>query len=213
MIVVKYHAWEEEFAKLLGTIRARELAALWARSLTMVANGVVFFGAPVNLSSCAMTSSSTSANTVLTAQVITSVVTFLVHTTVLGKTLNAETAFTALALFNLLRGPLESFTDMIVNVLQASVSLNRLHDYLQEEESEKYTPRATFSDSFSSAPAPLIGFNENASFTWESREKALADPAVFRLKNLNVTFPVGCLSIIVGPGKCSIYIYGCSFSS
>lgn len=37
---------------------------------------------------------------------------------VLKRDLTAETAFTALALFNILRGPLEGFTDSAYNLYQ-----------------------------------------------------------------------------------------------
>jgi ABC-type multidrug transport system fused ATPase/permease subunit len=140
----------------------------------IVLNGIVFFGTPTAVA----------------------VATFLTHTKFLHRPLSAELAFTALALFQLLRGPFEAFTDMIVNVLQAYVSLKRIDEFLHEEETEKYvtlrSPRTS--------DDPLVGFNNDASFTWS--DVALAeDPTVFRIKNLNLTFPLERLSIITGPGS------------
>ena len=74
---------------MMALTRAKELDALWQRAITMVYSGILTFGAPV----------------------MVSVATFVFHTKYLGLDLTAETAFTALALFNILRGPLEGFTD------------------------------------------------------------------------------------------------------
>ncbi|GJN92324.1 hypothetical protein Rhopal_005354-T1 [Rhodotorula paludigena] len=116
--------------------------------------------------------------------ILVAVATFTVHT----KT------FTALALFTVLRGPLEGFTDMFVNVLQAHVSLKRLDSYLQEEETHKYTllqEPATSND-------PIVGF-VNGTFTWADVDKARDDPTVFRVSDLNLRFPEGKFSIVLGP--------------
>ena len=60
----------------------------------------------------------------------------------LHRDLTAETAFTALALFNILRGPLEMITDMVINILNAHVSLKRIDEFLSEEETEKYSGKS-----------------------------------------------------------------------
>lgn len=133
----------------------------------------------------------------------------------LHRDLNAETAFTALALFSVLRVPFEAFTDsksrtsssnfhktlncghlsVAVNVLQAHISLARISEFLEEEDTQKFTivrPPGSASD-------PVLGFTK-ASFTWSNEVDAIADTALFRVHDLNLNFPVGQLSIIVGPG-------------
>lgn len=110
--------------------------------------------------------------------------------------LTAETAFTALALFNVLRSPLEGFTDMFVNVLQAYVSLKRIDKFLDEEETAKYSVLREVAG----GDDPVIGFVD-ASFTWANEEKAREDPSVFRVSGLDFSFPENGLSIILGPGK------------
>ncbi|KAK4703719.1 hypothetical protein P7C70_g2503, partial [Phenoliferia sp. Uapishka_3] len=170
--IVKYFAWEPKFLEKMQETRDKELAALWARALTMVAGTLTTFGAPI----------------------IVSVATFVFHTKVLHRDLTAETAFTALALFNILRGPLEGVTDMVVNVLQAHVSLKRIDEFLQEQETAKYsTMRST-----ATGTEPVIGFVDG-SFTWSDEQLAKDDPSVFRIHDLNLEFPVGKLSIILGP--------------
>lgn len=91
---------------------------------------------------------------------------------------------------------------MFVNVLQAHVSLKRLDSYLQEEETHKYTllqESATSND-------PIVGF-VNGTFTWADVDKARDDPTVFRVSDLNLRFPEGKFSIVLGPGK---YLLPCS---
>jgi len=113
--------------------------------------------------------------------------------------LTAETAFTALALFNVLRSPLEGFTDMFVNVLQAYVSLKRIDKFLDEEETAKYSVLREVAGE----DDPVIGFVD-ATFTWANEEKAKEDPSVFRVSGLDFSFPENGLSIILGPGKFSL---------
>ena len=83
---------------------------------------------------------------------------------------------------------------MLVNVLQAHVSLKRIDELLAEEETAKYT----ILREPSSASDPTIGF-VGGEFTWSAEEEARADPSVFRIKDLSLNFPVGKLSIILGP--------------
>ncbi|KAL8276389.1 hypothetical protein RQP46_011187 [Phenoliferia psychrophenolica] len=169
---VKYFAWEGKFLEKMQITRDKELAQLWARALAMVAGNVLTSGAPI----------------------LVSVATFVFHTKILHRDLTAETAFTALALFNILSGPLKSFTDMLANILQAYVSLQRIDAFLTEEETAKYSViRAPTSGS-----DPRIGFS-NGTFTWSDEQVAVEDPSVFRIRNLNLNFPVGKLSLILGP--------------
>ncbi|KAM0753978.1 hypothetical protein T439DRAFT_342117 [Meredithblackwellia eburnea MCA 4105] len=170
--IVKYFAWERKFLEKMAETREKELSALWKRSQMMIVGGVVMFGSPVSVS----------------------VATFVFHTKILKRDLTAEIAFTSLALFNVLRSPLEGFTDMIVNILQAHVSLKRIDTFLAEEETAKYS----VIQEPSSIDDPVIGF-KNASFTWADEQLANDDPTVFRLHHLNLSFPVGQMSIVLGP--------------
>ncbi|GAA5893134.1 hypothetical protein JCM6882_003894 [Rhodosporidiobolus microsporus] len=177
--MVKYFAWERKFLEKMEQVRKKELGALWRRALATTFSGNLMFGTPV----------------------IVAVVTFTFHTKVMKEELTAEIAFTALALFNVLRSPLEGFTDMFVSVLQALVSLNRIDEYLHEEETHKYSVLAE-------PPSKdcKVGFVDG-SFTWAGEDEARENPNVFRLDKLNLRFPEGKLSIILGPvgsGKTTI---------
>lgn len=124
--------------------------------------------------------------------------TFLLSSVVMKAELTAETAFTALALFNVLRNPLEGFTDMFVNTLQALVSLRRIDDYLHEEETHKYSMLAEEPSAAAQARDVKVGI-VHGTFTWADEDEAREDPSVFRIKDVNVKFPEGKLSIVLGP--------------
>ncbi|KAK4050877.1 Transporter of the ATP-binding cassette (ABC) [Microbotryomycetes sp. JL201] len=170
--IVKYFAWEEKFAAKMNEARKKELRALWYRALTIVGGGVLSFASPV----------------------LISVATFVVHTKVRHLDLTAETAFTALALFNVLRGPMEMFTDMFVFALEAHISLKRIGKFLSEPESNKYSVLKAPS----AASDPTVGL-VNGNFAWVEPDQVSADPALFRLRDVNVTFPIGKLSLVLGP--------------
>lgn len=85
---------------------------------------------------------------------------------------------------------------MLVNVLQAHVSLKRIDEFLAEEETAKY---AVLREP-SSPEDPVIGF-VGGNFTWSDEQVAKDDNTVFRIHDLTLTFPVGKLSIVLGPGE------------
>ena len=87
--IVKFFAWERKFIDKMEIARKKELAAVWRRALAVTVGWNLTFGTPV----------------------LVGIVTFVTQTKVLHRPLTAETAFTALALFTVLRGPLEGFTD------------------------------------------------------------------------------------------------------
>lgn len=120
------------------------------------------------------------------------------HTKFLQRPLGTETAFPALALFNMLRSPLEALTDMSAHVLSAHVSTNRVQAFLQQAETEKYT---------NLTPSDKIGF-KNATLRHASGDDAPANDT-FTLKNLDFTFPKGELSLVagsVGSGKTTLLL-------
>ena len=78
---VKFFAWEGPFATRMRDVRTRELRVLCWYYILNVANGITFVGAPM----------------------LVTLATFGVHTTLFGRALTAEKAFTALAIFNTLR--------------------------------------------------------------------------------------------------------------
>lgn len=137
--------------------------------------------------------------------VLTTVVVFAVHTQVFHRPLSAEVAFASLAYFALLKDGLETIPNQLPSVLGALVSVRRINQYLEEDETTKYDQLLDFND-FGPQSHPYVGF-KNASFTYASDEQ-LAENTAFVLKDLSINFPPG-LSIIVGPvgsGKSSLLL-------
>lgn len=176
-------AWETTFSQRLNAIRSQELAVLRRRVLYMMLQMVSFRATPV----------------------LSTVIVFAVHTQIFGLPLSAEVAFASLAYFALLKDGLETLPNQLPAVLGALVSVKRISDYLQEDETTKYEQLLDYEE-FSSVSHPYVGF-ENASFTYSSDDQ-LAESSPFILKDLNISFPPG-LSIIVGPvgsGKSSLLL-------
>ncbi|CAN6663394.1 ATP-dependent bile acid permease [Trichomonascus vanleenenianus] len=182
--IIKYFAWEQKFADSVLSIREEELAVLRARYMFWAAGAALFFGAPV----------------------VITCLSFCSYTMIQGEVLTAPVAFTSLALFNIMRGPMDQLAFLLSGVLQAKVSLDRVIQFLSEGETDKYNQ---LSSSTPRGPnSPKIGF-ENASFSWLSASHAQRDSESFnfRLRDLNADFPVGKMSVIVGPtgsGKTSL---------
>ncbi|KAA1073985.1 hypothetical protein PGTUg99_028716 [Puccinia graminis f. sp. tritici] len=173
--VVKFFAWESNFLQKMQVLREAELVMLFKRLLVTIGESTVSFSVPI----------------------FVSIVTFYTHTKVLGKSLTAEEAFTALALFNVFRFPLSVLVGMISGLLQSYVSLKRIECFLNEKETEKYS---TLSVPRPEAGDPLVGF-KNATFTYDAKQED-AGPAIesstFKLCGLDFAFPEGKLSLIIG---------------
>lgn len=175
---VKFFAWEKSFEARMDETRRKELKVLRNRFGAYLLNTITFVGTPM----------------------LVTVVTFSFHTKVLKKPLDPETAFTSLSIFQLLKFPLEALPDLFVNVLSSLVSVKRIDQFLREEETEKYEQLLVDEDDDEDLgldlddSKPLVGF-QDASFTFES----LDNDNAFILKDLNLSFPEGKLSIIAGP--------------
>ncbi|KAE8269197.1 hypothetical protein A4X09_0g3134 [Tilletia walkeri] len=188
MKTVKFFAWEKSFEERMEATRAHELKMLRNRYLAWLAQFLTFFATPM----------------------LVATVTFTVHTRVLHQPLPAETAFTALALFGIMRQPLDQLPDMVVNVLSALTSVRRIDKFLREEETPKY--EQLLGAQHDRMPGdPVIGF-QDAIFTFAESEvpsasgngvasssTGSAEAESFSLRDLNLTFPVGELSLIGGP--------------
>ncbi|SPO28038.1 probable YBT1 - Vacuolar, ABC protein transporting bile acids [Ustilago trichophora] len=190
---VKFFAWERSFNARMDEARQRELHVLSLRYLAWLCNTFTYMGTPM-LVTCA---------------------TFGAHTKIFHQPLTAEKAFTALALFNTLRNPLDALPDMIVQILNSLVSVRRIDTYLREEETQKYQQLlrdeessdcgdADGSSSTDGTAAPAssasyrrLGF-EDASFTYVDDDSEV-DEGAFCLREINLRFPVGKLSIVAGP--------------
>ena len=181
--IIKYFAWEQRFGQIVNDKRRAELRALRNRYILWAFAATVWYGVPL-----LVTFSS-----------------FLLYTVVEKKDLIPSVAFTALSLFSILRIPLDQLADMIAHVQEAKVSVDRVEEFLNEDETEKYTQLLHEFDSKDGDP--IIGF-ENATFTWGGKDAETQDgSAAFRMIDLDIRFHPGRLNIVAGPtgsGKTSL---------
>ncbi|XP_071329266.1 ATP-binding cassette sub-family C member 3 isoform X2 [Trachinotus anak] len=166
--VLKLYAWENSFKEKVLAIRQKELNVL---------RKTAYLGA---LSTMAWTS----------APFLVALTTFAVYVTVdENNVLDAEKAFVSLSLFNILRFPLNMLPQVISSMVQASVSLKRIQNFLCHDELDpESVDRKNTATEFSVTVV-------NGKFTWTKE-----DPPV--LHNINVMVPQGSLLAVVGHVGC-----------
>ncbi|KAJ9657678.1 hypothetical protein H2201_008084 [Coniosporium apollinis] len=98
--------------------------------------------------------------------------------------LSASVAFTAIAILSQIEGTLGFVPELVANGLDAWVSVKRVQDYLNAPEKPQSTE-----------PGDSVSFKD-ATVSWPSDEEQSAD--AFVLRNLNLSFPNGHLSVISG---------------
>ncbi|KOS12408.1 atp-dependent bile acid permease [Malassezia pachydermatis] len=185
---VKFFAWEKPFETRMKETREKELRLLRTHFFFSILNHITFIGTPM----------------------LVTMATFGAHTLLFKEKLTAEKAFTALALFNTLRRPLADLPGMIHWLLSAIVSVRRINNYLIQEETHKY--EQLLGDDAQAAEAALhrtfkvIGF-DHASFTYGADNQDVESDGRFMLHDINCKFPVGKISVVIGPvgsGKTSL---------
>lgn len=181
--IIKYFAWEIRFGQIVNEKRRAELTALRNRYILWTAAATVWFGVPL----------------------LITFFSFMIYTLVEKKPLIPSVAFTALSLFSILRIPLDQLADMIAHVQECKVSVDRVEEFLNEEETEKYTQLST--NGKTESGSTMIGF-EKATLTWGSRDTAESgETKAFRMIDLSINFSIGKLNLVVGPtgaGKTSL---------
>jgi ABC-type multidrug transport system fused ATPase/permease subunit len=175
--IIKYFAWEDRFLGSVDEKRVVELRQLRNRYIIWTIAATIWSGAPV----------------------IITLLTFLVYTVVEKRDLIPSVAFTALSLFSLLRIPLDQLADMVAHVQESKVSVDRVEEYLNEPETDKYKQLGT--EKFDNDGEPVLGF-EKATLSWGGK-----DSDDFKMMDLDLRFKVGELNVIIGPtgsGKTSM---------
>ncbi|XP_062330079.1 ATP-binding cassette sub-family C member 3 isoform X3 [Osmerus eperlanus] len=166
--VLKLYAWENSFMDQVLAIRQKEL---------MVLKKTAYLG---SLSTMAWTS----------APFLVALTTFAVYVTVdENNILDAEKAFVSLSLFNILRFPLNMLPQVISSLVQASVSLKRIQNFLSHDELD---PESVDRANIASDCAVTV---VNGKFTWTKE-----DPPV--LHSISLMVPQGSLLAVVGHVGC-----------
>ncbi|KAK7757282.1 Transporter of the ATP-binding cassette (ABC) [Diatrype stigma] len=181
--IIKYFAWERRFGTIVDEKRDVELKALRTRYVIWSIAVAIWNTVPV----------------------VISFFSFLVYTKIEQKPLYPSVAFTAISLFLLLRVPLDQIGDMIAHVQEAKVSVDRVEEFLKEDETDKYEQLGA--DNIDENGNKVIGFRD-ATFIWGGKDAVADDGTMaFRLLDLNIDFKIGKLNIICGPtgsGKTSM---------
>ncbi|KAF2631314.1 hypothetical protein BU25DRAFT_361406 [Macroventuria anomochaeta] len=181
--IIKYFAWEQRFIGLVNEKRYVELKHLRRRYILWAIAATIWSGSPVFIT----------------------FLSFFVYTNVEHKALIPSVAFTALSLFQILRIPLDQLADMVAHVQESRVSVDRIEEYLNEPETEKYSQLTTKEKDENGQV--IIGFNKGT-FSWggkDMKDQAAAD--AFKLMDIDVKFKTGQLNVVVGPtgsGKTSL---------
>lgn len=181
--IIKYFAWEYRFSEIVDEKRKAELKALRRRYMIWAAAVAVWNTVPI----------------------LITFFSFLSYTLIEKKPLYPSVAFTAISLFMLLRFPLDQIGDMIAHVQESKVSIDRIEEFLNEEETSKFEQLGE--DNVDEDGNRVIGFRD-ATFIWGSKN-AIADDGsmAFRLLDMNIDFKIGKLNVITGPtgsGKTSL---------
>eukprot|EP00794_Sanderia_malayensis_P010896 gene10896-12055_t len=165
--VLKLYAWEESFLKKITNLRSKELKKLrsfmlW-KALTTFAFGCTPF--------------------------IVSLATFAVYV-LIGNELNAEKAFVAISLFNIVQFPMTILPDLVTRIIQVQVSTRRLTKFLLADELDGDNVL-----SISDKEDPVTLSVKHGSFTWDDKNS-------FMLKHINLEVKQGSLVAIVGQVGC-----------
>ncbi|XP_064415228.1 multidrug resistance-associated protein 1 isoform X2 [Latimeria chalumnae] len=167
--VLKLYAWELAFKDKVLEIRQQELQVLKKAAYLAVVATFTWVCTPF----------------------LVALSTFTVYVLVdENNVLDAQKAFVSLALFNILRFPLNMLPMVISSIVQASVSLKRLRVFLSHEELD---PDSV--DRSSSKGSDESITMRSGTFSWSN-----SDPPC--LKGINLTIPEGALVAIVGHVGC-----------
>lgn len=115
--IIKFYAWERPFGKEVAGVRAKEMDALTKMSY------VVAVGFSIIL---------------LSTPIVQPIFVFLTYVNIQDKPLTAATAFTTVALFNLMRFPFAFMPMGLLQFIQSRISLRRLERYLALPELNPY---------------------------------------------------------------------------
>ncbi|EEB15150.1 multidrug resistance protein, putative [Pediculus humanus corporis] len=172
MKVIKLYAWEPSFEEQILKIRAKEVTQLKYAAYYNAVSSFIWSCAPF----------------------LVSLVTFATY--VLSdenNILDAKKVFVSLSYFNILRFPLPMMPMIISNLVQTSVSVNRINKFMNCDELD---PSNVTHEDLNSLPLLI----ENGYFSWEQSEKPT-------LRNINLQVKPGKLVAVVGSvgsGKSSL---------
>ncbi|XP_018907576.2 multidrug resistance-associated protein 1 isoform X5 [Bemisia tabaci] len=169
--VLKLYAWERSFEKQILKIRDKEIKVLKKAAYLNAATSFIWSCAPF----------------------MVSLATFAVYVLIdENNVLDAKKAFVSLALFNILRFPLSMLPMLLSNIVQASVSVKRINNFMNLQELDVNA----VSHDENEKDALII---ENGTFSWDGLAPTL--------RNINLSVAPNALVAVVGTvgsGKSSL---------
>ena len=115
--IIKFYAWEVPFGKEVQRLRDKELKALTTLAYTTaIGFSLIMLSAPI----------------------INPILVFVTYIHTSGQSLDAATAFTTIALFNIMRFPFAFLPMGFLQLVQSRIALRRLSKYLELSELSTY---------------------------------------------------------------------------
>ncbi|CAE1165293.1 Probable multidrug resistance-associated protein lethal(2)03659,GDP-mannose 4,6-dehydratase sdnI,Bile pigment transporter 1,ATP-binding cassette transporter abc2,GDP-mannose 4,6 dehydratase,GDP-mannose 4,6 dehydratase 1,Multidrug resistance-associated protein 5,ABC transporter C family member 13,GDP-mannose 4,6 dehydratase 2,Multiple drug resistance-associated protein-like transporter 1,Canalicular multispecific organic anion transporter 2,GDP-mannose 4,6-dehydratase,Cystic fibrosis transmembrane conductan len=136
--VLKLYAWEGSFEDKIKNIRQKEMILLKKSSLFLSGLWFIWTMSPF----------------------VVMLASFATYVLTTGKVLDAQTAFVAQSLFNMMRVPMNLLPEMFINLAECYVSLKRLKTYFNAEEID---PNNVLHGTFEGNPVVI----ENGTFSWK----------------------------------------------
>lgn len=171
---LKLYAWEQPYKEKLETVRnEKELRNLTKLGVYMACTSFQFNIVPF-LVSCS---------------------TFAVFVYTEDRALTTDLVFPALTLFNLLSFPLMVIPNVLTAVIESSVSVNRLFNFLTNEELQKDAVQRL--PKVKNIGDVAVNVGDDATFLWKRKPEYKV-----ALKNINYQARKGDLSCIVGKVGC-----------
>ncbi|PRP78236.1 hypothetical protein PROFUN_13846 [Planoprotostelium fungivorum] len=161
--IIKLFAWEESFQQQVDGVREEELVIKKKNIIIRGLQRFLFIGSPIWIA----------------------LASFSLYT-LLGNQLTSDKAFTAIALFNLMRMPTTMLPTIVTSLLEAMVSADRIVKFLTSEENDPTDVRDIPRDDSASVRI------DRASWSWDSKSTCPT------LNDITLEIPKGKLVAVVG---------------
>eukprot|EP00934_Nitzschia_sp_Nitz4_P008776 Nitzschia sp. Nitz4//scaffold175_size95217//10753//15087//NITZ4_004718-RA/size95217-processed-gene-0.45-mRNA-1//1//CDS//3329538924//8766//frame0 len=155
--VIKFYAWEVPFGKEVGRLRQKELDALTKLAYTAaIGFSIILLSTPI----------------------IQPILVFITYVNIQDEPLTAATAFTTVALFNIMRFPFAFMPMGLLQYIQSRIALKRLERYLSLPELSPYVKDSPPPDTPEDSPFAKPGSIsiENGFFSWIDPDAAEIKP-------------------------------------
>jgi len=157
--IIKYYAWEKPMGKEVGRLRAKELKALTNMAyVSAIGFSLILLSAPI----------------------LQPILVFVTYTNIQDEPLTAATAFTTVALFNIMRFPFAFLPMGLLQYVQCKISVRRIATYLLLPELEEYVLSTPSSDHDDAESGSIT--MKHCSFSWSNPDAVALNKAKAKKK-------------------------------